>query len=131
MITWPAKYVGIPFAEHGRDAFGCDCWGLVRMVYRDQLDIELPDFCDGYRDTRDGEAIAALSRAERERWLAVSNPQPFDVISLRVRGLPWHVGVVADRGRMLHVLRGCDAVVESYERPLWSQRIEGFYRWIN
>jgi cell wall-associated NlpC family hydrolase len=128
-MEWCAKYVGIPFAEHGAAADGCDCWGLVRLVYAELLGVALPDFDAGYADTSDGDAIAALCRAERRRWREVDEARPLDVILLRLQGRPWHVGLVAGAGKMLHALRGIDAAIEDYTRPLWARRIEGFYRW--
>lgn len=44
MMSWAAKYIGILFVEHGRTREGCDCWGLLRLVYREEFGIELPGY---------------------------------------------------------------------------------------
>ncbi|MBE0598442.1 MAG: C40 family peptidase [Desulfuromonadales bacterium] len=124
---WAAEYVGIPFAEHGRDRCGCDCWGLVRLVLAERFGVEVSDF-EAYRDSRDGAAIEARIRAEQERWAAVSEPSPGDVVVLRIAGRPHHLGVVIAPSVMLHVERGIDSCIESYDGPLWRNRIDGFWR---
>ena len=52
------KYLGIPFADHGRDQDGCDCWGLCCLVYRQEWGIALPDM---------GEDMAALARQTADK----------------------------------------------------------------
>lgn len=42
------KYLGIPFQDKGCGFEGCDCYGLVRLVYREELGIELPCLGDAY-----------------------------------------------------------------------------------
>ena len=37
MTHWTQKYVGIPYRDLGRDMTGCDCWGLLRLVYGQEL----------------------------------------------------------------------------------------------
>ena len=51
-------YIGIPFANHGRDLVGVDCWGLVTIVYRRELQIVLPDYHERYRDAEHIRGIA-------------------------------------------------------------------------
>ncbi len=123
-----AKYVGIPFADHGREASGCDCWGLVRLFYREQFGVELSDLGPVYRDTMDAGGMRRVYADQLACWQPVEKPQPGDAVVLDVRGEPVHVGIVVDGRRMLHVERGTDAVVERFDSAYWKNRLIGFYR---
>lgn len=126
---WTADFIGIPFIDHGSDFAGCDCWGLVCLVYRERFGIRLPAYGGGYRDSRDGEQIETLCGIEAARaWQPTAWPAEGDVVLLRIEGRPWHVGVAVAPGLMLHTLRGAEAVLEYYEGKTWKNRIEGFYR---
>ncbi len=41
---WAAHYIGIPFADHGRNREGLDGWGIVRLICAEQFGIALPSF---------------------------------------------------------------------------------------
>lgn len=130
-MDWVSRYIEIPFKECGRDRTGCDCWGLVCLVFAGEKAIFLPEFNGKYETTKDLKAIQTLHDFERPKWVKVDIPKEFDLISLRIQGRPWHVGVVTQRGWMLHAARGAQTVHERYTEPLWKNRIEGFYRWAN
>jgi len=129
-MDWCAKYIGIPFADHGAATTGCDCWGLVRMVYADVLGVALPDFACDYASASDRASVTKLLETERSGWVEVDAPRPLDVILINIQGRPWHVGVVASAKKMLHISRGADVILDDYTRPMWARRIEGFYRWM-
>lgn len=41
-----SKYINIPFKHKGRDFNGCDCLGIVILIYQEELGITLPDYLD-------------------------------------------------------------------------------------
>ena len=63
-------------------------------------------------------------------WREVTgHERPGDVVLLRVRNHPIHVGMVVEPGRMLHIMAGCDAVIESYNGLEWRHRTLGVFRY--
>jgi cell wall-associated NlpC family hydrolase len=124
-----AKYVGIPFAEHGRTPSGCDCWGLVRLFYYKEMGVLLPDLGPLYRDTTDADGMRRVYADQLGRWQPVDRPVAGDVALLNVAAGPVHVGVMVDVRRMLHVQRGTDAVIERVDSLLWKNRVRGFFRY--
>lgn len=129
-MNWILPFLSIPFKEFGRDRAGCDCWGLVRLVYRDAFGIALPDYLGAYSGCRDSDALGALIPEEARAWEAIPRglEQPGDVIVLRMNGVPMHTGVVVSPGLMAHVHEGIDTAIEDYRRAVWVRRVIGFYR---
>lgn len=119
-------YSAIPYRKGGLDETGVDCWGLVRMAYLDELGIELPAFPE---QDGDGDAMADRLAMERERWRTVTDPQPMDVVVMRVEGMPKHVAVYIGDGMMTHALKSAGVVTERIDSPRWRDRIEGFCRY--
>lgn len=120
-------YVGVPYALNGRKASGADCWGLVRLIYKEQMGIDLPSNAeiDGAEVDHVVEAIAKA----RENWLRVDSPRVGDVVLLRIMGKVAHIGIVSQQGKFLHCREGFDAAEESYTSGKWKHRVEGFYRY--
>ena len=101
-MIWWAKYVGIPFLDGGRDMAGLDCWGLVRLIYAQELDIDLPDY--GEVSAKDLLRVARSLDAGSERWLSVDDPVEFDLVAMRLYDRAWvgHVGVMLGARTMIH-----------------------------
>lgn len=130
---WVAAYVGIPYRALGRDEEGVDCWGLVRLIYAGRLGVGLPAYDGrGFSGRASVSDVAALvESAKRTCWHEVPEADAAvpDVVLLRVRGQPIHVGVLVAPKVMLHSLAGHDSAVERLDGLLWSNRIMGFWRW--
>lgn len=131
---WAGRYIGLPFKLHGRDRSGLDCWGLVRLVMAEQFGKALPSYSSKYERETQEVVLGDLITQEAELfWQPVPSGQEAvgDVIVLRMRGRPMHVGIVIGDRHMLHIERGIDSCIEKYNGIRWMHRIFGFYRHVH
>ncbi len=129
MSVWTQKYVGIPWADLGRDWTGIDCWGLPCLVYREELSIELPPYVD-YPTTAERNEVAAIVAGATSSpfWRQVDRPRVFDICLFKMHGLVSHVGIHTAEGRMIHVAEGLGVVSDTYAKGRWKTRFAGHYR---
>lgn len=123
-----SDFVGIPFLEQGRALKGADCWGLLCLVYRRELALELPSYSGAYVTTQDRATIAGLLAGGMGDWREVDADaaRPLDAVLMREGGQACHVGVMAPAGLVLHTEPGRASIMV----PLWKirRRVVGFYR---
>ena len=120
---WTSKYIGLPFEKY-------NCWQLLCKIYREQFGIALPTYDDEYLNALDRGNIKMLYEREVPiSWTKCKTPQIGDAVLMRLRGQPWHVGVVVSRDSMIHTERGLEAVIERFTGPNWKNNIIGFYRY--
>jgi cell wall-associated NlpC family hydrolase len=130
IATWPAEYIGLPFAAKGRDRAGLDCWGLVRLVLAERFGRVLPIWSEGYDQIEPNPKTAAhlAACAQTLPRLSPAEALPGDVLLFRIGGELAHVGVDIGEGRMLHIHEGINVCIERWQGPRWQPRIEGAYR---
>ena len=127
---WAGHYIGLPFAEHGRDAHGLDCWGLYRLVLAEQFGVALPSYRNAYASTRQGRTLSCLIESESRDWRAIEpgREKLGDAVILRLMGHPMHVGLVLGDRHMLHIEDKIDSCIEHYGGPRWKNRVAAFFR---
>lgn len=129
--SWVSRYIGIPYLTHGRDYHGCDCWGLLALVWKEQFGVTLPEYLGaGWYHGQRAATVGtdALAHASRFTPVTPGLERTGDGVLIRMRGAPIHVGLVITPGVMLHCHEEADACVESYRTALWERRVMGFYR---
>lgn len=126
---WSDKYIGIPYKENGRDFDGIDCWGLARLVYKEELGIELPSFAEEYDvgDTR--EYLQELIAQHKEGWEPVDTPSKGTMVLFKILGNESHVGVAVSETHFVHARDGYDSSLESFSSAGWKSRIVGYYKY--
>lgn len=128
---WSNDFINVPFKDHGRSRQGSDCWGLVRIIYKERLGINLPSYDNDYSDTNDRKGIAEHYHEHKDDWVRIQpgKEKEYDVAVFKMLNLPTHVAVVIKPPLMVHCERGCGTYVSDYlEEKAWSKRLEGFYR---
>jgi cell wall-associated NlpC family hydrolase len=132
---WVAPYIGLPWRTMGRDRSGLDCWGLLRLVFSERWDIDLPEYGEGgWKEQRKPADFAALAQfihgRMTEDWKSVGwvGRREGDGVLFMVRGRPLHIGLVVAPDWFLHIQAGHDAAVERFDSAAWRGRVEGAYR---
>lgn len=144
---WWGRYIGRSFGGEN------ECWSLVREVYRDRLGIDLPahgevsaEYVAAVELIRTGNR-ALMVEAQRkvmeafeagqaaECWTHIPNdPQPYDIVKMGGRNVNrsrvFHVGVVVDRHRMLHIEKATGSVIVPMTHHSVAGRIIGYARHI-
>lgn len=126
---WEENYVGIPYLSRGRSRYeGCDCWGLVRLVYADEMGILLPSFRTAYESAQDMVEVEGVISKRKSGFDEVEEPRTADIVLCRVLGYETHVGIYVGDQRMLHVMKGTGACIVSLQSAMWKRRIVGYFR---
>lgn len=113
-MKWHGRYVGLPFVDGGRDASGLDCWGLVRLVYRAELGIDLDAHTDVSAHDLARVARSITKGMDGEIWRPVTpcDRLPYDVVVMRyaMSRHIGHVGIITPDGTVLHIEQTTGAV---------------------
>jgi hypothetical protein len=125
---WHNKYIGIPFLDKGRDTNGIDCWGLVRLVYKQEYNIDLPNFSTDY-DADDAERMKDLLAQYKEGWEKLDAPTEGCIVLFNILGVESHMGIAVSSTHFLHARDRRDSAIESFESVGWKNRITGFYKY--
>lgn len=130
------KYIGIPFKDHGSGFDGCDCYGLVSLLYRTEFGLYLPQVGDLYKDAYARKEVDKAVEYQVRNWKwcrIVKEGEPlheFDMLVFRIAGTDHHVGLWIQPGYMLHVVEGCDSGIERYDGVRWKRQFHRVVRHI-
>jgi hypothetical protein len=122
------KYIGLPYLANGRTEAGVDCWGLVRLFYKNELNIDLPSYVDDYNGPYDPAIISLMDQYKEVEWKKQAVPEAGDVCVFNIYGEPCHVGVYVGNNKFIHSRENKDVVIESITSPKWANRLEGYYK---
>jgi len=115
-------YVGIPFKYGGNRKTGCDCYGFIRLFYREALGIKLP-------------YLKYTKKTELKRFseyfdlfpVRLKKPRTFCLLAFVIRNRRLHLGIYLGRGKFIHMTKE-GSVIESYEK--WRKKVS-FILWRN
>jgi cell wall-associated NlpC family hydrolase len=138
-------WLRIPFKDGGRDNKGCDCWGLIRLIYGHR-GVELPT----YGEIAAKDLIRVRSQISSDKghsqWdrVVLGSEQPMDIVVMTgamrtsdgaLRHAPVHVGLVTKPGWLIHTEDGYDAMHVCFRggqaRREIEVRVKEIYRYVH
>ncbi|MBD3786829.1 MAG: C40 family peptidase [Sphingomonadales bacterium] len=133
MSSWSNSYIGTPWAPLGRSREGVDCYGLACVIYREELGITLPAYLGDYSLEDEAEIATLIAGGRRSPlWVPVEGPAlAFDLALFRRGRIDAHVGIVVQRGLMIHVTADTSAHHATYLQGPLKHRFTGHYRHVD
>ncbi len=140
-MTWYNSYTGFPYKHLGDDKeTGIDCFNLCRLVFRNELNIDIPyttsDYCnivdeDWYTKTHTQFMLDGFNNPDLG-WEKVKTPQVYDIIimSLGSSHVVNHCAIYVDLNKMLQTMINHKSWIAPYGR-YYKQYTLGIYRWKN
>lgn len=122
-------YINIPFVNKSSSKNGCDCFGLVRYFYREELCIDIPDPRISCNQTH--HIFSEYQQQIQKNWITIQSPENFCVVAmahdLQIPKQVQHFGIYLEGGKILHTLKNVNSHIVSIENYRWA--IKGFHKW--
>ena len=123
------EYLRIPYLHQGRSMKGADCFGLVRLFYSSECQVELPDFTEDYPVEWWGTKNYFLDLYKEYNFERVEGVQPHDILMFRNSiTAVGHIGIALDDENFIHMgSSGC--CIANYSFSAWKRQLHSVYRY--
>lgn len=121
------KYLSIPYKHLGRSFAGCDCLGLVALVYKEELGIDIPiiEYNKNWYVSDARKIIRLYSKFGFSKITDTINR--FDVLLLEEYNYPKHLAIALDEEYMIHTTE-YGTLCETFLQGKWYNKIHSIYR---
>jgi cell wall-associated NlpC family hydrolase len=123
------KYIGIPFKDREESFDGADCYGIVRLYYKNELNIEIFENKLKYDEIK--KILMQFLNVSRTDWIKVDKAEIGDVIAMahdpKHPNIIQHFGIYLGDGKMLHTLKEIGSHIVNVSE--YQYFIKGYYRW--
>lgn len=124
------RFIGIPFISKGRSFKGCDCYGLVKLYYKEVLNIEIPETIITADQPR--RTFANYLNEISKNWTSTV-PEKNAVVVMSVNAehptLITHFAVMIDDKRFIDTRENMSSYLTSIDDEKIKNQIKGFYKW--
>ena len=113
-MHWATKYIGLPYEAGARGPQRVDCWGLLRLAYKENFQLDLPLY-PGVSLNEPVHASSVIKKALAEEWLPVEEPFDGALVAMSQREAIHHIGlyVTVETGRVVHCWNSQCVVADS------------------
>ena len=125
-----SNFIGIPFVSKGSSFNGCDCYGLVKLYYKEILNIDIPETIITAEQPR--RTFANYLNEISKNWTATT-PAKNVVVAMSVNAehpnLVTHFAVMIDDKRFIDTRENMSSYLTSIDDEKIKNQIKGFYKW--
>jgi hypothetical protein len=102
----------------------------LRLALLEVAGLELPAYDDHYTSSLERRVNAEMIKGGMGDWQKVpaGQEQRFDGILMKDGRFDSHIGLVTQRGRMLHTYQGASSCIDRYNASPFRERFIAFYR---
>ncbi len=129
------KYIGLPYRESGRSIEGVDCFGLIRLIYKEVREIELPGFEEvGYNNkTWHNSKGKDITDNIGSKLLRVNPPYGLydGIIFYKYIGsrIADHIGMYLGNNKFIHIEENSTSMISRLESTPYEHRIYAALRY--
>lgn len=127
-----SELIGKPYKHNGRGPDYFDCYGLVKYIYKEFLDIELPEYIDYKQDWYKKENVLSTQLNKfSDLWYAVKAPIEWDILTFShgVEKVTNHCGIYIGFDKMIHCYENNPVLIDRISRPYWKKNMTGIMRY--
>lgn len=125
------RFIGIPFVDGGRTFEGADCYGLVKLYYKNILNIEIPE--TKIQPNQPKRIMINYLNEISKNWKQIESPKKNCVVAMAMHDehpkLVTHFAVMIDEKRMLHTLNKQNSNIKNIDDISIKPFIKGFFEW--
>lgn len=111
------KYIGRPYETY-------NCFDLVREFYLDHYQLNLSNYWEG-TTIPSRQEISSLVVSNKGDFVFTTLPSFGDIVVIKLYGIECHIGIVLDKGKFIHSIRGAGSCIESLEK--YRRMVAGYY----
>lgn len=128
------KFIGIPFVNKGRNYNGCDCYGLVKLYYKDILGIDIPDVIANPKQIKLAyiEYLDNVSKYWKEHNTPIEGSVVAMLTDINNPNLVTHFGVIVkvdNKLKILHTFKHSQSHLIDINNLAYRNKIKAFYTW--
>lgn len=124
------KYIGIPFVHRGRTKNGVDCYGLITLIYKSELGINLFDIETYQKKWYEKHNLFINNYYRQWGKIDIDKLQVYDVILFSIgdsKLIPSHVGLYIGEDRFIHCMENSSVIISKLYGQ-WRKVFHSAYR---
>jgi cell wall-associated NlpC family hydrolase len=106
-----------------------NCWHLVVDYYKQELNIDLPNFVEVNGKTNYN-ILNTFIKEQSKNWIKLVKPKK-NCVLIMTHNFPYanHIGIYLEDNKILHNLENTNVIISDYS--LWKHKIVGAYEYKN